>query len=61
VERLSGMLRSNLDYMTIAAVFETGLHQFLDTTQLRLIEISGALESAYLQWMDESDGPSQSQ
>ena len=51
-ERLSGMLRSNLDYTTIAAIFATGLHQYLDRTQLRLIEISDALVKTYCTWLD---------
>jgi Uncharacterized protein conserved in bacteria len=52
-ERLSGLLRSNLDYTTIGSVFQTGLHQFLDQTQLRLNEIADAIRKTYCQWMDE--------
>lgn len=51
-ERLSGMLRSNLDYTTIETVFSTGLHQYLDQTQLRLIEISNALVKTYCRWLE---------
>jgi len=53
-ERLCGLVRSNLDYTTIKTVFQTGLHQYLDQTQLRLMEISGALVQTYCSWMDES-------
>ena len=52
-ERLSGMLRSNLNYTTIGAIFETGLHQFLDQTQLSLIDIASAITETYCHWMDE--------
>ncbi len=52
-ERLTGLLRSNLDYTTIGAVFQAGLHQYLDQTQLRLIEIASAIQTTYCQWMDE--------
>ena len=31
VERLSGRLRSDLDYVTIADIFEFGLHEYLET------------------------------
>jgi len=52
-ERLSGMLKSNLDYTTIKSIFDSGLHQYLDQTQLRLIEIAGAISETYCKWMDE--------
>lgn len=52
-ERLSGLLRSSLDYTTITSVFQGGLHQFLDKTQLHLIEIAEAIKQTYCQWMDE--------
>lgn len=52
-ERLSGMLRSNLDYTTIDAIFQAGLHQYLDQTQLKLIEIGNALSKTYCQWLEE--------
>jgi uncharacterized alpha-E superfamily protein len=53
-ERLCGMLRSNLDYTNIETVFSTGLHQYLDQTQLRLIEICDALVKIYCRWLDEA-------
>lgn len=52
-ERLSGMLRSNLDYTNIETVFSKGLHQYLDQTQLRLIEICDAFVKTYCRWLDE--------
>jgi uncharacterized alpha-E superfamily protein len=52
-ERQSGLLRSNLDYTTIEAVFHTGLHQYLDQTQARLNDISSALTEAYCRWLDD--------
>jgi len=52
-ERLSGLLRSTLDYTTIASVFQGGLHQFLDKTQLNLIEIANAIKETYCQWMED--------
>jgi len=52
-ERLCGIVRSNLDYTTIKTVFQSGLHQYLDQTQLRLMEISAALVQTYCSWMDK--------
>ena len=52
-ERLSGMLRSNLDFTTIETIFATGLHQYLDRAQLRLIEISDALVKTYCTWLEQ--------
>jgi uncharacterized alpha-E superfamily protein len=46
-ERLSGMLRSHLDYTTIESVFTPGLHQFLDDIQLRLAQVGKALSATY--------------
>ena len=46
-ERLSGRLRSDLDYATIADIFKFGLHEYLDQIQERLVEISNALYAAY--------------
>ncbi len=47
VERLSGRLRSDLDYASIADIFEFGLHEYLETIQERLVELSDALYSTY--------------
>lgn len=54
VERLSGLLRSHLDYTTIDVIFREGLHEFLDGMQLRLIEIADALLTTYCNWMEEN-------
>jgi uncharacterized alpha-E superfamily protein len=47
------MLRSNLNYTTIGAIFEAGLHQFLDQTQVHLNDIATAITETYCNWMDE--------
>jgi uncharacterized alpha-E superfamily protein len=47
VERLSGRLRSDLDYVTIGDIFEFGLHEYLGTIQERLVEVSAALYTTY--------------
>jgi uncharacterized alpha-E superfamily protein len=46
-ERLSGRLRSELVYETIGDIFKFGLHQYLETIQKRLVEISDAMHAAY--------------
>ena len=51
-ERLSGKLCSDLNYATIGDIFKTGLHQYLDGIQYRLIEISNALLKEYCEWLD---------
>jgi uncharacterized alpha-E superfamily protein len=51
-ERLSGRLCSDLNYTTIADIFNTGLHQYLDRTQGRLIEIGAAMHKEYCEWLD---------
>lgn len=53
-ERLSGLLRSKMDFATTTGIFQTGLHQFLDTVQKDLIEVSSALEKAYCHWLEVS-------
>jgi uncharacterized alpha-E superfamily protein len=50
-ERLSGMLRSNLDFTTVDQIFQVGLHQYLDQTQVRLGAIADALSEAYCRWL----------
>jgi uncharacterized alpha-E superfamily protein len=50
-ERLSGMLRSNLDFTTVDQIFQAGLHQYLDQTQVRLGAIADALSEAYCRWL----------
>jgi len=46
-ERLSGRLRSEVDYVTIAEIFETGLHEYLIAIQERLVEVSEAMYASY--------------
>ncbi|MEI8292665.1 MAG: alpha-E domain-containing protein [bacterium] len=50
-ERLSGMLRSSLDYTTVDSIFQSGLHQYLDQTQARIGEVSMALSQTYCRWL----------
>jgi uncharacterized alpha-E superfamily protein len=47
VERLTGRLRYDLDYVTIGDIFKQGLHEYLETIQERLVEISDALRDTY--------------
>ena len=47
VERLSGRLRSDLDYVTIGDIFKFGLHEYLEQIQERLVEISNAMHATY--------------
>jgi uncharacterized alpha-E superfamily protein len=61
-ERLSGKLLADLSYITMAEVFEYGLHQYLDRMQLRLIEINKAIYTEFCEWLDiEEEQPSQLQ
>jgi uncharacterized alpha-E superfamily protein len=61
-ERLSGKLLADLSYITIAEIFQFGLHQYLDRMQLRLIEISKAIYTEFCEWLDiEEEQPSQLQ
>ena len=46
-ERLSGRLRSDLDYVTIGDIFKFGLHEYLEQIQERLVEISNAMYATY--------------
>ena len=46
-ERLSGRLRSDLDYITIGDIFKFGLHEYLESIQERLVEISNAMQASY--------------
>lgn len=60
-ERLSGRLCSDLNYAKIGDIFKTGLHQYLDAIQFRLIEISGAMLKDYCEWLDPAAEQAQSQ
>jgi uncharacterized alpha-E superfamily protein len=46
-ERLSGRLRSDVDYVTIGEIFELGLHEYLEAIQKRLVEVSEAMYATY--------------
>jgi uncharacterized alpha-E superfamily protein len=46
-ERLSGLLRSQLDYATIDEIFHKGLHEYLDGIQEQLIELDIAFLRTY--------------
>src|SRR5438477_1366328 len=46
-ERLSGRLRSDLDYVTIGDIFKFGLHEYLEQIQERLVESSNAMHATY--------------
>ncbi len=46
-ERLSGKLRAELNYTSITDIFGSGLHQYLDQAQVRLVEIADALFDDY--------------
>lgn len=52
-ERLSGQLRSSLDFATITHIFQTGLHQYLDGIQRQLNQISDSFTKAYCAWLDD--------
>ena len=60
-ERLSGKLLSDLNYATVDDVFKLGMHQYLDSIQLRLIEISSALLKEYCEWLEPTEEQSQTQ
>ncbi len=46
-ERLSGRLRSDVDFVTIGEIFEFGLHEYLTSIQERLVEVSDAMYATY--------------
>lgn len=51
-ERQAGRLCSELTYTTISEIFECGLHEYLDATQLRLQEIAAAMHQQYCEWLE---------
>jgi uncharacterized alpha-E superfamily protein len=51
-ERLSGRLRSDVDYVTIGEIFEVGLHEYLTAIQKRLVEVSEAMYATYCASLD---------
>jgi uncharacterized alpha-E superfamily protein len=46
-ERLSGKLLADLSYISIEEILKIGLHEYLDTIQLRLIEIDRAMHQEF--------------
>ena len=54
-ERLSGRLRSDLDYVTIREIFEFGLHEYLEAIQERLVEIGDAMYATYCASLNSDD------
>ena len=61
-ERLSGRLCSDLRYAEIGEILRSGLHEYLDGIQQRLIGISGAMLREYCGWQPpEYTEPAQSQ
>ncbi len=46
-ERLSGRLRSDLDFINIGDIFKFGLHEYLLSIQERLGEVDGATSATY--------------
>ena len=53
-ERRSGRLVSELNFTTIEDIFQRGLHEYLDSIQLRLIEIASAMHAQYCAWLEEA-------
>jgi len=47
-DRLSGRLVSELDYSSINEIFQHGLHEFLDKTQMKLNNIHQELQNTYI-------------
>ena len=54
-ERLSGRLVSDLNFASIGDIFRSGLHEYLDRTQQRLIEIGMATRKQYCGWLPDEE------
>src|SRR6202166_3155008 len=54
-ERLSGRLLADLSFVTIDEIFRTGLHEYLDRMQGRLIEITKAIYKEFCEWLEKED------
>jgi len=54
-ERLSGKLLADLSFITIAEIFDFGLHQYLDRMQLRLIKISNVIYTEFCEWLETEE------
>ncbi|MBV9998170.1 MAG: alpha-E domain-containing protein [Verrucomicrobia bacterium] len=51
-ERLSGKLLADLSFISIGDILRTGLHEYLDTVQLRLSEINNGIHKAFCEWLE---------
>jgi uncharacterized alpha-E superfamily protein len=60
-ERLAGQLCGDLHYKTIAEIFQEGLHESLDSIQVRLSEIGTAMHRKFCSWMDDEPQPALAQ
>jgi uncharacterized alpha-E superfamily protein len=60
-ERLSGKLLADLCFVTIDEIFRTGLHEYLDRMQGRLIVISKAIYKEFCEWLEEDEEQPESQ
>ncbi len=48
-ERLLGRLRSELDYAKIEEIMDQGLHQYVDSLQLQLNDVGGAVQMQFFE------------
>jgi uncharacterized alpha-E superfamily protein len=53
-ERLSGRLCAELNYVAISEIFGTGMHEYLDAIQCRLIEVANAMHRQYCEWLENA-------
>jgi uncharacterized alpha-E superfamily protein len=53
-ERLSGKLLADLSYITVTEILHSGLHEYLDTIQLRLTEVHDAVYQEFCEWLTEA-------
>lgn len=60
-ERLVGQLVSDLNYTTINDIFKFGLHQYLEKIQVRIGDITSAMNATYCNWMEKEVAQTQTQ
>jgi uncharacterized alpha-E superfamily protein len=53
-ERLSGKLLADISYISIEEILKSGLHEYMDTIQKRLVDISDAVFHQFCEWIDET-------
>jgi uncharacterized alpha-E superfamily protein len=46
-ERQLGMLRAEIDYADVAEIIQTGLHEYIDTFQLKLNKVGDSISSSF--------------